>query len=302
MALEGLPEGRKVRLLEIGGGTAGMTSYVLPGLPTDGMEYVFTDISPHFLRGAEQRFHDAGFMKYQTLDIEKDPETQGFAPHAYDVILASDVLHATNDLRSVLGNVQRLLASDGLFVLLEIDRPARWLDLVFGLTEGWWRCTDHELRPAYPLLSRSAWTHLLRETGFKDPIAISERNGPQEPSQAVFVSRGPTLAPQPTEKADLRPERTPGHWLLFADSGGTGTAIAERLGRRGDSCILLSRATGYKQVNDLQFQINPAEREDFQRLLRDLVRVCPSLHGVIHCWSLDASPPEKMRQQWAFTA
>ena len=293
MALEGLPEGRKVRLLEIGGGTAGMTSYVLPGLPTDGMEYVFTDISPHFLRGAEQRFHDAGFMKYQTLDIEKDPETQGFAPHAYDVILASDVLHATNDLRSVLGNVQRLLASDGLFVLLEIDRPARWLDLVFGLTEGWWRCTDHELRPAYPLLSRSAWTHLLRETGFKDPIAISERNGPQEPSQAVFVSRGPTLAPQPTEKADLRPERTPGHWLLFADSGGTGTAIAERLGRRGDSCILLSRATGYKQVNDLQFQINPAEREDFQRLLRDLVRVCPSLHGVIHCWSLDASPPEK---------
>lgn len=292
MALDRLPEGRKVRLLEIGGGTAGMTSYVLPGLPAGGMEYVFTDISPHFLRSAEQRFHDSGFMKYQTLDIEKDPEAQGFAPHAYDVILASDVLHATNDLRAVLGNVQRLLASDGLFVLLEIDRPARWIDLVFGLTEGWWRCTDDELRPAYPLLSRSAWTRLLQEAGFKDPIAISERNGPQEPSQAVFVSRGPTLPPQPAEKASSRPETTPRHWLIFADRGGTCSAIAERLERRGDSCVLLSPGAGYKQINDHQFQINPAEREEYRRLLHDLVQVCPSLHGVIHCWSLDASPPE----------
>ena len=45
-----LPNGKALRVLEIGGGTGGMTSFVLPVLPEHCTEYVFTDVSPRFTR------------------------------------------------------------------------------------------------------------------------------------------------------------------------------------------------------------------------------------------------------------
>src|SRR5262249_29554557 len=44
---------RPLRLLEVGGGTGGTTSYVLPN---DAVEYVFTDISPLFVERAKAEF------------------------------------------------------------------------------------------------------------------------------------------------------------------------------------------------------------------------------------------------------
>jgi hypothetical protein len=38
-------------------------------------------------------------------------------------------------------------------MLIEGAWPDRWLDLTFGLTDGWWRFADLDLRPQHPLLS-----------------------------------------------------------------------------------------------------------------------------------------------------
>jgi microcystin synthetase protein McyG len=51
------------------------------------------------------------------LDIEGDPDLQGFAPHTFDVVVAANVLHATADLATSLGHVKRLLAPHGMLVL-----------------------------------------------------------------------------------------------------------------------------------------------------------------------------------------
>ncbi|MCC5623981.1 type I polyketide synthase, partial [Nostoc sp. CHAB 5715] len=117
-ALERLPEGRKVRILEIGAGTGSMTSYVLPKLPPNRTEYVFTDISQLFAASAAQKFRDYPFVEYKLLDIETDPIAQGFDAHSFDLILASDVLHATRNLKQTLENVKQILASEGLLVVL----------------------------------------------------------------------------------------------------------------------------------------------------------------------------------------
>jgi len=136
-ALEGRPAERRVRILEVGAGTGGTTASVLPELPAELTEYFFTDLSPLFMAKAEQRFGAYPFVRYQLLDIERDPLEQGFALHQFDVILAANVLHATRDLRRTLHHVQELLAPGGLMVLLENTRAQRWVDLTFGLTEGW---------------------------------------------------------------------------------------------------------------------------------------------------------------------
>ena len=43
-AIANRPQERKLRVLEIGAGTGGTTTYVLPSLPADATEYVYTDV------------------------------------------------------------------------------------------------------------------------------------------------------------------------------------------------------------------------------------------------------------------
>ena len=150
LALEKLPEGKTIRILEIGGGTGGMTAYILRKLPADRTEYVFSDVTQLFTNHAEQKFRDFRFVQYKVLDIENDPIAQGYEPHSFDMILASDVVHATRDLRESLGHVKNLLRSKGLLVLLEFTNTPRWIVLVFGLLKGWWRFTDIDLRGLNP--------------------------------------------------------------------------------------------------------------------------------------------------------
>ena len=71
------------------------------------------------------------------------------------------MVHATADLRQTLGRLRELLAPGGMLLMLEVAGLERWIDITFGLTEGWWRFTDTDLRPDYPLLSRDRWLDLL---------------------------------------------------------------------------------------------------------------------------------------------
>ena len=87
-----LPAGRPLRVLELGGGTGGLTSYVLPVLPRDSTHYVFTDLGQSLVAEAKRRFNEFPFVEYRALDIDKDPAEQGIEPHSFDLVLASDVL------------------------------------------------------------------------------------------------------------------------------------------------------------------------------------------------------------------
>ncbi|NEP43637.1 MAG: methyltransferase, partial [Okeania sp. SIO2H7] len=152
-SIDQFPQNQGIRLLEIGAGTGGTTSYILPHLNPNQTEYVFTDIGTLFTTKAQEKFQDYSFVNYKILDIEADPVTQGFESHQYDIIIAANVVHATANMKQTLSHVQKLLAPGGMFVLVETTIRQRWVDLIFGLLEGWWKFQDYELRPDYPLLS-----------------------------------------------------------------------------------------------------------------------------------------------------
>src|SRR6185503_4106632 len=134
--------------------------------------YVFTDLSASFLAAARQKF--ASDLKTQILDVERAPADQGIAAQSFDVVLAANVLHATRDLRQTLAHVREALAPGGVLLLVESTAARRWVDIVFGLTEGWWRFADQDLRPDHPLLSREAWSRLLQESGFDTADTVGE--------------------------------------------------------------------------------------------------------------------------------
>ncbi|ORX81340.1 ketoacyl-synt-domain-containing protein, partial [Basidiobolus meristosporus CBS 931.73] len=102
-------------ILEIGAGTGGATKAILEALGGNGKtrrftSYTFTDISSGFFEKARETFADWElWMSYRVLDIEKDPSMQGFEVASYDLIVASNVLHATADLELTLKHVRKLL-------------------------------------------------------------------------------------------------------------------------------------------------------------------------------------------------
>ena len=283
-----LPADRKLRVLEIGAGTGGTTAHVLPLLPADRTEYVFTDVSPMFTARAAETFGGDSAFACRVLDIERDPAEQGFDGHGYDIILAANVLHATADLRRTLDHVRGLLAPRGLLILVEGVRPQRWIDVIFGLTDGWWKFTDLALRPHHPLLGNAAWLDLLGDMGFQDSRAISQAgsDGPLA-AQAVIVARGP-------EDSLAAPEsRQPSTWLVFVDRGATGRRIAAELESRGQSCVLVEPGSGWAKLDRGTFTLDPANPEEYRRLLREAASAAGErCAGVLHLWSLDAPPFE----------
>ena len=266
-ALDQLPADRGVRVLEIGAGTGGTSAYLLPHLPPERTEYVFTDISPLFINRAQEKFKAYPFVHYQVLNIEQAPSEQGFFSHRYDLVVAANVLHATQDLRKTLQHVYQLLAPGGMLLLLEETERKHWIDLTFGLTEGWWRFTDFDLRPDYPLLPADKWTKLLEQVGF----SFVSTTSPAVSSQAVIVAQ--------------RDNKTPSrNWLILADHGGVGEQLAEMLAQIGENPILAFCGERYEQIGERAYQLNLTSTDDYQRLLN----LFPTLYGVIHLWSLDA--------------
>ena len=167
-AVEATAADVRLRVLEIGAGTGATSAAILKALPPGRVDYTFTDVSPLFLQRAVERFSHVQGMRFGLLDIEQDPAGQGFAAGDYDIVLAANALHATRDLREAVRHARSLLAPGGWLALIEGVADEPWVELTFGLTTGWRRHEDLDLRPASPLIDRHAWETLLAEEGFDD--------------------------------------------------------------------------------------------------------------------------------------
>lgn len=187
--LEERPAGGQ-RILEVGAGTGGTSAHLLPALPAEGVDYVFSDLSPLFLSRAARAFRDFGFVSFRRLDLEADPAGQGFAGERFDVVIAANVLHAVTDLRRGLRHVRALLLPGGLLVVCEGILRHRRSDLIFGMLGGWWHFADSDLRPSYPLISAERWRALLEQEGFEAAVVPDDADACEGLArQAIFVAR-----------------------------------------------------------------------------------------------------------------
>src|SRR5262249_42098503 len=95
---------------------------------------------------------------------------------------------------------------------------------------------------------------------------------------------------QPPSEADPIPEHE--SWLIFADRGGLGVSLAERLRTRGASCTIVHVGSAFEDLGQGHYRIDPGRPGDMLRLLQALFESDPSTHrGVVHLWNLDAPPP-----------
>jgi len=290
--IEKLPQSRGLRILEIGAGTGGTTSYVLPHLNPSQTKYIFTDIGVMFITKAQETFREYPFVRYQTLDIGADPIDQGFEANQYDLIIASNVLHTTTSIKQTLSYVRKLLAPRGNLVLLETIIPVKFLDLIFGMLEGWWMFQDFELRPDYPLISQTKWKQLLLESGFSQVVSLPEIE--EVPGVLSLQAMILAEADETTVNTNLLDSKG---WLILADTQGVAQQLATQLRSSGEICTLVFTGERYQQIAPEEFTLNPNHPEEFEKLIATVAEQLPSLYGVVQCWTMEAKAGKNISSQ-----
>ncbi|MCF6438846.1 amino acid adenylation domain-containing protein [Pseudoalteromonas luteoviolacea] len=172
-----------IRVLEIGAGTGGTTRSVLPALKQWQVEeYAYTDLSKAFFNHAKAQYQtDYPFVDTKYLDISKPLAGQNIDIGSYDVVIATNVLHATADIKNTLQNAKACLKQGGVLLINEVVHTSLFTHLTFGLLEGWWLSQDKHLRLAgSPMLSIENWQQALYETGFLNAFAAGDTSAPQQ--------------------------------------------------------------------------------------------------------------------------
>ncbi len=290
-----MPADRRLRIIEVGAGTGSATASVLPELPDGRFDYVYTDISAGFFAEAEARFGDGGgSIEYRPLDIEKDPIEQGYDAHGFDLIIASNVLHATRYLNETLAHCAALLAPSGHLVALENQRGLGWMDLTFGQLDGWWRFED-SYRPDHALVGPVVWKQALGDSGFEaaEVLGVDDTFTHEMLDKGVIVAQGPARVSEPA-----------GLWVLAGDNSGFADELAEALAARNQTVVLASAEAPQNDISGavgpgvLKAGLDMASREAW----RSLIEILPShvpFSGVVHLPGLEGHGSESTTPEMA---
>ncbi|KFA72676.1 hypothetical protein S40288_03374 [Stachybotrys chartarum IBT 40288] len=188
-----------LRILEIGAGTGSATLPILEALSGGNdarddvvpnfSEYVFTDISSGFFEDSRKKLARWPQLTFKKLDIGRDPGEQGFEVGTYDLVIATNVLHATPDIQATIRNVRALLKPNtGKLGLLEVVHDHDPTALPFTILPGWWLVSD-DFRGSEsgPLMSQAKWDQLFMSNGYSGiEGAIEDWPGAAEHTTSAF--------------------------------------------------------------------------------------------------------------------
>ena len=136
--------------------------------------------------------------------------------------------------------------------------------------------------PTYPFERQRYWIDVepVRRAQDEVPVAPAASPGGPELYETAWVR-------QPLEVTSAT--GAGGRWLILADAGGVGAALARRLEARAEHCVVAvagdSAAADVR--SDGQIRIDPSRTEDFRLLRRELAASEDGVSRVVHLWGLD---------------
>jgi thioester reductase-like protein/SAM-dependent methyltransferase len=247
-----------LKILEMGAGTGGTTYVLAPMLASLDfpVEYTFTDLSPSMVANARSKFgKEYSFMRFAVHDIERPPVEELQGQH---LVVSSNAIHATHNIVTSLTNVRKALRPDGFLMILEMTDSAPFIDIIFGLLEGWWLFDDgrkHAIVPA------EHWERELHAAGFGH-VDWTDGSLPENIYQKVMIALAsgtqserlpkpmPEAIPNPEGRDVAAREEEANSYLSTYVNGFTApSGIAEKgsnnvLHDSKDAVVLVTGATG----------------------------------------------------------
>jgi acyl transferase domain-containing protein/acyl carrier protein len=314
-----------LRVLEVGGGSGLLTESLLPILPAERTHYTFTDVGRWFLEKAKQKFGTYSCVDFRILNLEKSLVEQGYPHHCYDIVVAVNVLHVTQNIQNTLQQIHTLLAPGGVLLLWEIVTP----QLDFEITDSLLMqpLSEAGRTQGNPFLSREQWQITLQQQGFTTVEAFCEtksfgelilvaRTAPDHqltgafsPSSIAQTASSPTIAPQkkpnpsdwfylPSWKRSQSPlfstsqlRAQTGCWLIFDDELGLSNALFQRLVQHHQDVVVIKvgeQFSHHPDADDSVFHLRPSHRQDYDALFSTLRELNKTPAHIIHAWSVTA--------------
>ena len=180
------------RILEIGAGTGSATREIMSALKGDFLyrkykEYVFTDITPSFLRKADEMLQRYRGVSYDTFDMQRPASDQRLEA-GFDLVIASIVVHASSGILDAMRNLRSMLKVGGKIVLLEITQPLLFAGLLLGTFSDFWNGNLDTRVPRNdgPFMSKSEWNSVLSQSGLSG-LDVYLDDYADQPSSSVIV-------------------------------------------------------------------------------------------------------------------
>lgn len=196
-----------LKILELGAGTGGTTKGMAALLAQRNIpvEYTFSDLSGSFVAAARRNFKAYPFMKFRVHDIEKPPANDLLGTQ--HIIIASNAIHATHSLTESTRNIRKALRPDGFLMMLEMTEPVYWVDLIFGLFEGWWLFEDGR---QHAIAHQSVWERDMQSVGYGH-VDWTDGHSPEIKIQRIIVAlaSGPQYSRQPPVRLPAKSEPVP---------------------------------------------------------------------------------------------
>ncbi|HUK10491.1 MAG TPA: SDR family NAD(P)-dependent oxidoreductase [Stellaceae bacterium] len=255
---------RPLRIVEVGGGSGGLTATVLALLPAGRVDYLFTDPSEAAVNRAQGRFGEHGFMRFAVLGLDRDPATQGFECGQADIVLANHALTDAAEANETAAHLRALLKPSGLLVLVEA-RPNPVLDFALGLSRRRWLYSDTDLRPNSPLLPAARWAALLRGSGFVETAVL----GDDFTAVATPIVLARNAAVNGHAVADPAIESR--HWVVLSDAADVHAGgLVQHLKKMQQRVTSVFDGAEFRRLDDGVVQAALSTASDYRRLVGEL--------------------------------
>ncbi len=300
------PVNRRLRILEVGANDTEITQLLLSVLPQEQCDYDYIHHDDELLAKAGFDLEHHAFVSTHLMDISQTIETAecDVLLASYDIVIAANILHHSDDLPKAQKNIKRLLSPKGVLLLLE-RQSDRFMDMTFGLQTDWWIHTNQTNKPVPLLMSANEWHSSLKEAGFDqvelliDPEAAGDAG-------AFMVVANHTDAEIETETESLDADAsTVVTWMILKDAADVSNSLAQSietaLKKDGHQVVIVEPATTYKRLGPMHFAINlsfdsesldsasgkqPSE-EHFEHILDTLEKLDIHCDHVVHLMGLE---------------
>lgn len=260
LGMRQLPDGQRLRILEISEGAPSFAMDACLGLDADCGDYAFATTSTATLE-------DVARLKEQFPQI--DARLIGAAADATQTAPSCQLAIVTLDFNTVAEAVTALeyartsLAPGGSLVVVG-QHVSRWIDFVFGAQRQNWSLTDN----GHWLSNQRAvqfWQLQLQQLGFAG-AELFEMSPDTLSGPYLLLSRQSKPAQLPATAA----KRAPRSWILLADTQGVSAQLSDQL-------VKQLQARG-----DLVVQAGPGDTAYVENLLRTTTASYGKLDGIVH--------------------